>query len=55
MTARTCSRNTSSTATRRSCEVKREGPRVNIDTGAYYSGRLTALRIWQNKGVYLTN
>ena len=36
-------------------EVRREGPRVNIDTGAYYSGRLTALRIWQNKGVYLTN
>jgi serine/threonine protein phosphatase 1 len=36
-------------------EVKREGPRVNIDTGAYYSGRLTALRIWQNKGTYLTN
>jgi serine/threonine protein phosphatase 1 len=36
-------------------EVRREGPRVNIDTGAYYSGRLTALRVWQNKGVYLTN
>jgi serine/threonine protein phosphatase 1 len=36
-------------------EVRREGPRVNIDTGAYFSGRLTALRIWKNKGVYLTN
>lgn len=36
-------------------EVKREGRRVNIDTGAYYTGRLTALRIWQNKGIYLTN
>ena len=33
----------------------RQGPRVNIDTGAYHSGRLTALRIWKNKGVYLTN
>jgi len=36
-------------------EATRQGPRVNIDTGAYYSGRLTALRIWQNRGVYLTN
>jgi serine/threonine protein phosphatase 1 len=36
-------------------EARREGPRVNIDTGAYYSGRLTALRVWRNKGTYLTN
>lgn len=36
-------------------EAKREGLRVNIDTGAYFSGRLTGLRIWQNKGLYLTN
>jgi serine/threonine protein phosphatase 1 len=36
-------------------EATRQGPRVNIDTGAYYSGRLTALRIWQNRGVYLTS
>lgn len=33
----------------------REGMRVNIDTGAFFSGRLTALRIWQDKGRYLTN
>jgi serine/threonine protein phosphatase 1 len=36
-------------------EAKREGMRVNIDTGAFFSGRLTALRIWRNKGRYLTN
>jgi serine/threonine protein phosphatase 1 len=36
-------------------EAAREGMRVNIDTGAFFSGRLTALRIWQNKGRYLTN
>jgi len=36
-------------------EPKLEGKRINIDTGAYFSGRLTALRIWQNKGTYLTN
>ena len=36
-------------------EVKRQGSRINIDTGAYFSGRLTALRIWRNKGTYLTN
>ena len=36
-------------------EARREGLRVNIDTGAYSSGRLTGLRIWQNKGLYLTN
>jgi serine/threonine protein phosphatase 1 len=36
-------------------EARREGMRVNIDTGAVFSGRLTALRIWRNKGRYLTN
>lgn len=30
--------------------VKPQGRRLNIDTGAFYSGRLTAVRIWQNKG-----
>lgn len=35
--------------------ARREGMRVNIDTGAFFSGRLTALRIWQGKGRYLTN
>ena len=32
----------------------RYGARINIDTGAYYSGRLTALRIWRGQGRYLT-
>ena len=36
-------------------EVKPEGMRINIDTGAFFSGRLTALRIWRDKGRYLTN
>lgn len=36
-------------------EARREGMRVDIDTGAFFSGRLTALRLWQNKGRYLTN
>lgn len=36
-------------------EAGREGMRVNIDTGAFFSGRLTALRIWRDKGRYLTN
>ncbi|KXF76628.1 serine/threonine protein phosphatase [Paramesorhizobium deserti] len=27
-----------------------EGRRINIDTGAYYSGRLSALRLWNRKG-----
>jgi serine/threonine protein phosphatase 1 len=36
-------------------EAKREGMRVNIDTGAFFSGRLTALRIWRDKGRYLSN
>jgi serine/threonine protein phosphatase 1 len=35
--------------------ARREGMRVNLDTGAFFSGRLTALRIWQDKGRYLTN
>lgn len=30
--------------------VKPAGRRLNIDTGAFYSGRLTAVRIWQKKG-----
>ncbi|MFU0504492.1 metallophosphoesterase family protein [Pseudaminobacter sp. NGMCC 1.201702] len=36
-------------------EATRDGARINIDTGAFYSGKLTALRIWQDKGRYLTN
>lgn len=36
-------------------EARREGMRVDIDTGAFFSGRLTALRLWRNKGRYLTN
>lgn len=36
-------------------DAERDGARINIDTGAYFSGRLTALRIWQDKGRYLTN
>lgn len=36
-------------------EAKLEARRINIDTGACFGGRLTALRIWQNKGAYLTN
>ncbi|MBN9075606.1 MAG: serine/threonine protein phosphatase [Rhizobiales bacterium 65-79] len=32
----------------------RYGARINIDTGAYYSGRLTALRVWRGRGRYLT-
>jgi len=36
-------------------EARREGMRVNLDTGACFSGRLTALRLWRNKGRYLTN
>lgn len=36
-------------------EAGREGMRVNLDTGAFFSGRLTALRIWQDKGRYLSN
>lgn len=36
-------------------DAERDGARINIDTGAYFSGRLTALRIWQDKGRYLSN
>lgn len=36
-------------------EAGREGMRVNLDTGAFFSGRLTALRIWQDKGRYFSN
>jgi serine/threonine protein phosphatase 1 len=36
-------------------EAKREGMRVNLDTGACFGGKLTALRLWQNKGHYLTS
>lgn len=35
-------------------EAGREGMRVNLDTGAVFGGRLTGLRIWQDKGLYLT-
>ena len=35
--------------------ARREGKRINLDTGVCFSGRLTALRIWQDKGRYLTN
>jgi serine/threonine protein phosphatase 1 len=34
--------------------AKREGTRIDIDTGAWFSGRLTALRIRGGKGLYLT-
>jgi len=34
---------------------KLEDMRVNIDTGAVFGGKLTALRVWQDKGLYLTN
>jgi serine/threonine protein phosphatase 1 len=33
----------------------RVGRRMNIDTGAFKTGRLTALRIWQNRGRYFRN
>lgn len=36
-------------------EAERDGARINIDTGACFTGRLTALRIWQDKGRYLSN
>jgi serine/threonine protein phosphatase 1 len=36
-------------------QATRSGARINIDTGAYYSGRLTALRIWRGRGRYLTS
>ncbi|MDN5926841.1 MAG: serine/threonine protein phosphatase [Hyphomicrobiales bacterium] len=31
----------------------RDGKRINIDTGAYYSGRLSAVRIWRGRGRFL--
>jgi serine/threonine protein phosphatase 1 len=31
-----------------------EGRRFNIDTGAFYTGRLSALRLWNKKGRVLT-
>lgn len=36
-------------------QAGREGMRVNLDTGAFFTGRLTALRMWQDKGRYLSN
>lgn len=36
-------------------DAERDGARINIDTGVYYSRRLTALRIWQDMGRYLSN
>jgi serine/threonine protein phosphatase 1 len=36
-------------------EAERDGARINIDTGACFTGRLTALRIWQDMGRYLSN
>jgi calcineurin-like phosphoesterase family protein len=36
-------------------EAKLENKRINLDTGACFSGRLTAVRIWRNKGIYLTS
>ena len=36
-------------------EAKLENKRIKVDTGVYFSGRLTAVRIWRNKGIYLTN
>ena len=33
---------------------KLEGKRLDIDTGAYFSGRLTAVRIWRGTGRFLT-
>jgi serine/threonine protein phosphatase 1 len=36
-------------------EPKFEGLRLNIDTCAYSTGRLTAVRLWRNKGRFLTS
>jgi serine/threonine protein phosphatase 1 len=36
-------------------QAKFDGKRLNLDTGACYTGRLTAVRIWQGKGRFLTN
>ncbi|TPW28149.1 metallophosphoesterase family protein [Pararhizobium mangrovi] len=35
--------------------VRREGRRINIDTAAFYTGRLTALRVWNRKVRILSN
>ncbi len=35
-------------------EARRDGMRVDIDTGAVFGGRLTALRLWRDKGRYFT-
>jgi serine/threonine protein phosphatase 1 len=32
----------------------REGKRLNIDTGAFSTGRLSAVRLWNNKGRFLS-
>lgn len=32
----------------------REGKRLNIDTGAFSTGRLSAIRLWNNKGRFLS-
>ncbi|MBB2971349.1 metallophosphoesterase [Mesorhizobium sp. RMAD-H1] len=31
-------------------KARPEGRRINVDTGAFYSGRLSALRLWNRKG-----
>lgn len=36
-------------------EAERDGARINIDTGACFTGMLTSLRIWQDKGRYFSN
>lgn len=35
--------------------AERTGSRMNLDTGAFKTGRLTALRIWQKRGRFLSN
>ena len=35
--------------------VRREGRRINLDTGIFHTGRLSALRIWKNKARILSN
>lgn len=35
--------------------VRLEGRRLNVDSGCYFSGRLTAVRIWRDTGKFLTN
>jgi len=34
---------------------RRIGRRINLDTGCFYSGRLSALRIWQEKARLISN